>query len=184
MDDRCWAWLPLLVAAALAVGGKCGPAGGGGPSGSGGRGEIPRPAQEERVASPAGDREAIVQVENGRRSIWVAAAGSGARRPISRLGEDEGARNLLWSPDGGLIAFESYNLQGHSPMTTTRVWVARADGGEVRRVDLPGPNERFSTYIAGWVTADSLKIRAELLRPEDVCYVYHFITRQMEEVPC
>jgi hypothetical protein len=98
-----------------------------------------------------------------------------------RLSLNESIRNLHWSPDGRFAAFESYDTAGHSPMTTTHVWVVARDSGELHKVLLPEPNRHFSTYVERWTDARTLRIRTTLLdREEDVYFSYSSSTGQIE----
>ena len=82
------------------------------------------------------------------------------------------APEIVLSPDRAWVAYEVYSTAGHSPMTTTHVWIARPDGSARTELRLPAPNERFSTYVDGWA-GDKLKVRATLLdQPDDIVLLY------------
>src|ERR1700730_10910563 len=99
------------------------------------------------VLSPDKKMAALISEDRGKPRLWIINLTNYTKEEIGRLGDDEGAANPLWSPDSQFIAFESDNLQGHSPMTTNHVWVANANGTSLRELHLPPPNEHFSTYI-------------------------------------
>jgi len=123
--------------------------------------------------SPARHPGIAIAHESGATRVWLESDDGRSRRLVTSLGPNESARNVSWSPDGRLAAFESFNDAGHSPMTTTHVWVVEADSAGIREVRLPPPNERFSTYLDRWVDKDTLRIRTTLLeRPEDVFFLY------------
>lgn len=135
---------------------------------------------EGRILSPQGDRAVYFSEENGATKVWVAARGEPAGRLLAVVSAHR-ARNAAWSPDGRLVAFESYDASGHSPMTTTEVWVASPESGRTLQLRPPPPNERFATYLDRWVSNDSVRIRSTLLdAPDDVCYLFDWRTGRLE----
>ena len=70
------------------------------------------------------------------------------------------------SPGGLWEALVLSDPEGHSPMTTTRVAVRRRGSSEYREVRLPPPDERFSTFMDGWESADVLRVHATTLDGE------------------
>jgi len=127
-----------------------------------------RPQPRERPAASVTDA-GVVLVQGG------------VTRVIAPLAAGEGARNFAWSPDGSWLAFETFDLNGHSPMTTTHVRIARTDGTGLAEVRLPGPNQRFSTYLERWEAPGTLRIRATLLEsPDDLFFRYHCDTASFE----
>jgi hypothetical protein len=136
-----------------------------------------RPASPEwdgAALSPDGQHALEIAEQSGASRIWLISAGQ-ARSLLLTLNPEESARNVTWSPDGRLVAFESFDTAGHSPMTTTHVWVADTETHEMREVRLPAPNQRFSTYVEGWVSGGTLKLRTTLLgRPDDLFFLYSY----------
>ena len=133
------------------------------------------------IFSPQKDRGVAVIDEAGRSQLWVIWVGDDRRSLVMQLETGEAARNIRWSPDGHLFAFEAYDPGGHSPMTTTHVWVVKADGTVTKEICLPAPNEHLSTYLAGWIADDTLRIRCTLLdQPEDVFFMYRNPTGRLE----
>ncbi len=135
------------------------------------------PESAGAVLSPNGQFAVRVVQESGRTSVWLETYNPNARKVVADLGVDQSAVNVLWSPDSALFAFQTFDPSGHSPMTTSRVWVVSAASIEARELKLPPPNERFSMYLEGWVGNDMVKLRSTLLdRPEDVFFVYSYPT--------
>jgi hypothetical protein len=130
--------------------------------------------------APNSDLEAQLRSNcDGVPELWIVGAGQQAIK-VSRLAGGKGVRdNLVWSPKGTLVAFESYDLMGHSPLTTSRVWVVRATGDAIAEVSLPPPNERFSTHIDGWLDDRTLAVRATLLAEDDVLYTFTYDNREV-----
>ena len=123
--------------------------------------------------SPQKDRGVAVINEKGRAQLWMISVADNRRSLVMQLERGEDARDIRWSPGGRFFAFEAYDPDGHSPMTTTHVWVVNAEGKDPKEVRLPAPNEHLSTQLAGWIGDDSARIRSTLLdRPEDVFFVY------------
>jgi Tol biopolymer transport system component len=120
---------------------------------------------------------------NGQPELWVTRVNGAGKRKLSNLTNEEGAMSPAWSPDGALIAFVSYNLAGHSPMTTTHVWVIRLDGRGLRKVILPKPNERFSTFDPRWRTSTTLLVKAlTLVDSSEQKYLYNYKTGKIKKV--
>src|SRR6059036_2193445 len=111
------------------------------------------------IVSPRGDKAVSCSVEGGEAQVWLVSSSTNTRLLVARLAPGDGVRNISWSPEGRWFAFESYNLDGHSPMTTSHVWLAQSDAADSRQLALPPPNERFSTYVDRWITSDTLRIR-------------------------
>src|SRR5881296_3528082 len=133
------------------------------------------------VVSPRGDKAVSCSDEGGASQIWLVSLPANTRLLVARLDPGDGVRNISWSPDGRWFAFESYNLDGHSPMTTSHVWLAQSDAAVSLQLALPPPNERYSTYVDRWITGDTLRVRSTLLEsPEDVFYLFHTDTLKME----
>jgi hypothetical protein len=137
--------------------------------------------QIDSVPSPDGDHSVLITREAGITHVWLQSQGE-VRSLVSRLNPDESARNVTWSPDGRLAAFETYNSDGHSPMTTTHVQVLDPYSGGLQEVRLPPPNERYSTHFVEWAGNDILRIRSTLLdRPEDHFFVYYCHTGEIRD---
>lgn len=113
--------------------------------------------------------------------LWIIGS-DGRALKVSRLDPGMGiADNFAWSPGGSLLAFESYDLGGHSPLTTSRAWVVRQDGSGLVQISLPSPNERFSTILDGWLDDNTLKIRATILSaPDDVYYTFSYGSQNIQ----
>ena len=73
---------------------------------------------------------------------------------------------MFTSPGGRCEAIVLSDPEGHSPMTTTRVAVRARGSSTYREVRLPAPNERFSTFMDGWESAEVLRIHATTLDGE------------------
>jgi len=132
------------------------------------------------ILSPQKDRGVTVIDETGRSQLWLASVVDNRRWLVMQLERGDAARNIRWSPNGHFFAFEAYDPNGHSPMTTTHVWVVNADGTVPKEVRLPAPNEHLSTQLAGWIGDDSVRIRSTLLeRPEDVFFDYQIVTGRL-----
>jgi hypothetical protein len=150
------------------------------------RSDLPRTEPQDAteaglVLSPQRNKAIFFKSEKGETQVWVVSYPENSRRIVAKFSAEESARFASWSPDGRLFAYESYSLAGHSPMTTTHVWIARSDAAEIRQIRLPLPNERFSTYLDKWVDSDTLRIRSTLLeRPDDVFYHYRYSTGKIQ----
>ncbi|MCI0418168.1 MAG: hypothetical protein L0312_02925 [Acidobacteria bacterium] len=133
------------------------------------------------IFSPQKDRSVAIIDQMGRSQLWVILVVDNRRSLVMQLAKGEAARNIRWAPDGRFFAFEAHDPGGHSPMTTTHVWVVKADGTAPKEVRLAAPNEHLSTHLAGWIANDTLRIRCTLLEhPEDVFFVYRSATGRLE----
>ena len=131
--------------------------------------------------SPQKDRGIAIINEKGRAQLWMISVADNHRSLVMQLERGEDARDIRWSPGGAYFAFEAFDRDGHSPMTTTHVWIVNADGKTPKQVRLPAPNEHLSTQLAGWIGDDSVRIRSTLLdHPEDVFFVYRGATGRLE----
>jgi dipeptidyl aminopeptidase/acylaminoacyl peptidase len=131
--------------------------------------------------SPQKDRGIAIINEKGRTQLWMISVAGNRPSLVMQLEAGEDARNISWSPGGHYFAFEALNPAGHSPMTTTHVWVVDADAKTPKEVRLPAPNQHLSTQLAGWIGDDSVRIRSTLLNhPEDVFFVYRSATGRIE----
>src|SRR5213593_3238090 len=68
------------------------------------------------IVSPRGDKAVSCSDEAGASQVWLVLLPTNTRLLAARLASGDGVRNISWSPDGRHFAFESYNLDGHSPM--------------------------------------------------------------------
>lgn len=148
-----------------------------------------RPQKETRqyitkeFVSPDNRKKLSTINRDGQLELWVSKIDGTENKMISKLGEDESVMSVAWSPNGKLIVFVSYNQAGHSPMTTTHVWVVQPDGQGLQKVVLPKPNERFSTYDPEWETNETLIFKAiTLANPSEERYRYSYITRKTEKI--
>jgi hypothetical protein len=105
-----------------------------------------------------GETEPEAKVVNG--EVWITS--QKLAHKVHTASAQQGIDRLIWSPNHDFLAFEEFNAQGHSPMTTTHVWVAKADGTGCREVSLPSPLTAFSAYIVSWVSPSALTVRAEI----------------------
>ena len=139
------------------------------------------PFESGMVVSPDRERAVLVASDGSTPQVWLTTLANGARVLLTTLAPGEEARKAAWSSDGRMVAFEVSDSSGHSPMTTTHVWVADTRGGKVEELRLPPPNERFSTYLGAWQAPDTLRISATLLEfPDDVHYLYRSSTGRLE----
>lgn len=115
--------------------------------------------------SPDGTRLVFWNDAPGYGDVYVVNAdGSGRRKLSGPL--PESAEYPNWSPDGRLIAFESWWSDDES----WHVYVMRPDGSGVRRVTPPGrggtspewsPDGRELVYAAAWLDASLAVIRVD-----------------------
>lgn len=95
--------------------------------------------------------------------LFLAEAGKTAKKLILTLPQDVVAKAFTWSPEGKYVAFVTYNISGHSPVTTTHTWIMDALRGKAGKIVLPNPYSRFSTFSPRWGGDDSLFVKALVL---------------------
>lgn len=123
------------------------------------------------------NKNLIILTKSNKISKLVMVSGGIGSKEFKKVNNGNAIKNCVWSHDGKLVAFEEYNTQGHSPLTTNHVWVVKSDGTGLTEVLLPKPNERFSTYDPAWKTDDSLIVTALTLdNPTPQKYVYDYTT--------
>jgi len=132
------------------------------------------------VRSPKKDKEGFVVRHVDSNELWLNTVATQSRKLVKRFDAETGIRNLLWAPDGETLAFETYNLAGHSPLTTFHVWVVKYDSATAKEIRLPFPNEAMSTLIEKWKSSNALFIRATTSDSViDVIYVYDLSTEKL-----
>jgi Tol biopolymer transport system component len=135
------------------------------------------------IISPDKKKALFTLTYGGRKELWVMNINGTGKKKISNVKKDEGVMSPVWSPDGKLIAFVSYNLAGHSPMTTMNVWIVRSDGRGVKKVVLPRPNQRFSTYDPLWKANGDLIVKAMTLGDSlEQRYLYTYRTGKIQKI--
>ncbi len=72
--------------------------------------------------------------------------------------KDIGIEHPTWSPDNKWIAFETYSLAGHSPLTTRKTWIVDSNGKKLQELILPSPYDKFSNSIEGWIGDHALLV--------------------------
>jgi hypothetical protein len=138
---------------------------------------IKSPVVKASVASPQKDKEGLVVYQNDHYEIWLHTVATKSKKLAKSFDAETGIRNLSWAPDGKTLAFETYNLAGHSPLTTFRVWVVRSDDASIKEIRLPPPNEAMSTFIGKWESSNNLSIRSTIPSSDkDVFFVYDLLT--------
>jgi hypothetical protein len=130
---------------------------------------VARSEETEVFLSPTGDRGIAAVRGFDVTRVWLQHGG--VRTLVATLAPGQSVGKVVWSPDGRLAAFESYDGAGHSPLTTTHVRVIDGNSGDVREVTLPPPNERFSTHFEQWAGNETLRIRTTLLEKPDDLYL-------------
>jgi hypothetical protein len=118
--------------------------------------------------------------------LLVVAAGLGCGRraptePALNLAAGQVASAASRSPDGSCVAIGVSDAEGHSPLTTSSVAVARRGDARYQELRLPPPDERFSTLVDRWEQPGVLRIRATTL-DGDVAARYTCATERMEVI--
>ncbi|MCL5030395.1 MAG: hypothetical protein M1480_15395 [Bacteroidetes bacterium] len=122
------------------------------------------------------------KIKNGN-EIWIAAHSTAHNIKVLTLDADENINSASLSPDGKLIAFESDNIEGHSPLTTSHVWVMQIDGTDLRKITQPEPNQRFSTFDPKWNPDGTLTFRGmNLTSSSGLKYLYDYYSNKIEEL--
>ena len=86
--------------------------------------------------------------------------------------------HLSWSSTGRLLTFESSNAGGHSPLTSSGVWIVNFDGKGLRRLTLPAPYSRFSLRFRRWLGPARVEVVA-LNQTGPLYYVYDYANNSM-----
>lgn len=93
---------------------------------------------------------------------------------------------LYWSPDSQLLAIEVFDIDGHSPMTTTHVWVGKTSGQGLQEIVLQNLNQRFSTHFQKWANNTTVVITSTILTAsnleEYLTYAFSYSTKQLKLV--
>ena len=114
--------------------------------------------------------------------IWLASLHAFHNIKITSIGLDENINSASLSPDGKLIAYQSDNIEGHSPLTTSHVWVMQVDGTDLRMISQPEPNQRFSTFDPKWNSDGTLSFKGMTLTSSSgVKYLYDYYKNKIEE---
>ncbi len=115
--------------------------------------------------------------------LFLVNLGQKVRKVLLVIPRDVEADSFTWSKDGRRMAFVTYNVRGHSPMTTTHTWVVDSTG-ITEEVILPAPYSRFSTLSPRWGCGDSLFVKALILSNHNTivqpCYVYIASTKKIQ----
>lgn len=124
----------------------------------------------------------LSKTKNGN-ELWIAAHRTAHNIKVLALDADENINSASLSPDGKLITFESDNIEGHSPLTTSHVWVMQIDGTDLRQITQPEPNQRFSTFDPKWNSDGTLTIRGMTLTSSNaIKYLYDYYSNKIEEI--
>jgi Tol biopolymer transport system component len=92
-------------------------------------------------------------------SLWVLDFNIPSATFIAQFNDySSGINQLSWSPDGKWIAFGTFSIGGHSPMTTGRTFVAEPSGEGLHIVKLPAPYNRFSSGPKKWASDHELVV--------------------------
>jgi hypothetical protein len=141
-------------------------------------GECGVTGSRDSAFSPNKQDRAVVVDETDFSEVWIENLATKACALVIRTQSEYAAGRLLWSNDGGLLAFEVYNRNGHSPLTTNHVEISRKDGTGVEKIMLPSPNQQLSTYILRWADSDSLLVTALLPGQEaEIHYMFNYETQ-------
>ena len=122
----------------------------------------------------------VVKNKTGK-SLWLTNAAGTFNKKIMKLGDEDSVYSPVHSPNGKYLAFVVYNSAGHSPLTTSHVWIAGTDGESLSEVVLPSPGERFSTYNPKWKNDDLLIVTGvTLTRMEGQKYLFNINSKKIE----
>ncbi len=113
---------------------------------------------------------------------WI--SGSAGKGKVAGALRNQCTNNAALSPTASLLAFEIFDCEGHSPLTTRHVWVERANGKGRKEVLLPIPLAIFSTHTGGWVSPGTIRVLAEVPgSPAPVAYFYTYATNSVSAEP-
>ena len=140
--------------------------------------------QEPRPGAQQDPPRAVIL--SGKSSVELRIVTATYNRKVLSVPSAQGIRTLTWSPNHSLLAFETFDREGHSPLTSTHVWVVKADGTGRTQVLLPPPNSYFSTHIGSWDSPDALRLISEVPNESvflNWMYVYTTNTVHLEYTP-
>ncbi len=124
----------------------------------------------------------LTKIKNGN-VLWLSEKRTAHNIRVTILDANENINSASLSPDGKLIAFESDNIEGHSPLTTSRVWVMQIDGKALKQITQPEPNQRFSTFDPKWNPDGTLTFRGmNLTSSNGIKYLYDYYSNKIEEL--
>ncbi len=123
----------------------------------------------------------ISKAESGN-DVWLVSTSTAHAIKITSLGKDDSINSASISPDGKLIVFQTDNIAGHSPLTTSHVWIMQSDGSDLRMITQPDPNQRFSTSDPKWNSDGTLSLKGMTLTSSSgVKYLYDYYKNKIEE---
>ncbi len=124
--------------------------------------------------SPGKDFILLTKETGAGTNVWIIKSSSSSGKNLLLLRSGQKIGTAAWNPPGGLAAFEIYNSEGHSPLTTAHVWVVRYDGSGLREVLLPSPDERFSTSNPRWTKGGQLEVTGASLTGNNDKYLFNY----------
>ena len=138
---------------------------------------------DSSLTSHAVERVKLKVRNLGGKSLWLINDKNTLNRKIINLSDEEGISSSTRSPNGKYLAFVRYNTAGHSPLTTSHVWITNANGEYLKEIILPSPDERFSTFDPEWRTDELLIVSAiTLVVPEGQKFLYNINTKKIEKL--
>ena len=115
----------------------------------------------------------ISSKQNKDNQLWLFSNSADGYLKISEFDKNDAISNISWSSDEKYTAFETYNIDGHSPLTTSHVWVYKVGETGLHKILQPSPNERFSTLDPVWKSNDSLIVTGASIDGNPIKYIYN-----------